>query len=807
MDHYLELDPTPDRELPQLLNPLLCSQCQGWNDIELHKSGSCIQNFVSIEELSRNSLCLICQAVLAVFNIRRHTLSTLQPWPDSRILIEVLGPLYLDTVSSNQRELDLSNSNNIPIRMFLRLTVRVPKDDFEVTSSNRPIDSLSKEYPTREFVTPREKQQTLFTVTPQFCLYYSLNNTSTLCKIEEWAVPLFNKSVIRSWIRGCDTIHGNKCTEPPHQTLEFPPGFRVVDVVNMNIAKPVGPIRYVALSYMWGSAAGGQNDFQLEKKNVRYLEAPGSLTDSNIPKVIADAISLCRDLGEVYLWIDRLCIVQDDQEQKPAQIAAMDKIYRSATFTLVAALNNPNGDGLPGHQGKPRDLYSSIWIPPYDANVETRGISPNGIGSLVDSSLWNRRGWTFQERLLSRRCLFITEHQAMFKCSQAEASEELTWSPQSPRKPNPPAVLDDSLASSNIEYGNDLNECKIYQIPGYFELHSYGTKTEYIVKGTASLAEYCGWVQNYTSRQLSYGTDILHAFTGVAKYLSRLLACPMLFGLPEKYLPQCLMWSCPRETGRRGEMPEIPSWSWAVALSAVSYDWISGNNWLSQDVLETASLVFFYYQDPACGLRKLNIQERWIQHEVTIEEVANQAELPILTHKALPSDWRTNRDWEDCPHNPSQTFARQVLNAEACRFATMFPGSLVFNTTVASLGIDFSKSNIENDHNAQNASICNEGTIVGHLNMMSFAWINTRRTTPGNRKLFDFIVISGALQPLSTRKWHAFLRQHDHIWQLRVMLVERLACKPFVARRVDVGAISLCDWKQCRPRWETVVLC
>lgn len=290
-------------------------------------------------------------------------------------------------------------------------------------------------------------------------------------------MPLFNVSVIRNWIRGCDAIHGNKCTQPPHQT-QLPPGFRVINVVNMNIAEPVGPTRYVALSYMWGSAAGSQNDFQLEKKNVRYLEAPGSLINASIPKVVTDAISLCKDLGEIYLWIDRLCIVQDDQELKPAQIVAMDKIYRSATFTLAAALSNPSGDGLPGHQEKPRDLYSSIWIPPYDANVETRGIKPNGIRSLVDSSLWNRRGWTFQERLLSQRCLFITEHQTMFKCSQAEASEELTWSPQIPGKPRPSAVLGDSLVSSNTEDGNDLNKDKVYQIPGYFELQSYGTETE-----------------------------------------------------------------------------------------------------------------------------------------------------------------------------------------------------------------------------------------------------------------------------------------------------------------------------------------
>ncbi|KAI0849954.1 hypothetical protein F5Y00DRAFT_234294 [Daldinia vernicosa] len=92
-------------------------------------------------------------------------------------------------------------------------------------------------------------------------------------------------------------------------------------------------------------------------------------------------------------------------------------------------------------------------------------------------------------------------------------------------------------------------------------------------------------------------------------------------------------------------MPEISRWSWAVALSTVGYDWICANHRLDRGVLEIVSLVFFYHQDPACGLRKFDIQERWIQHEVTIKKAASQAELPTPTPKALSSNWRTNRDW------------------------------------------------------------------------------------------------------------------------------------------------------------------
>ncbi|KAI1479716.1 HET-domain-containing protein [Daldinia eschscholtzii] len=787
MDHFLERDSDLSNEHSKSPNPLLCLQCQDWDDINLHGSGSCIQNKMSVEELSQNSQCLICQAALIIFNIRRQAHDVLRSWPDSQIFIEVLGPLYLDAGYTVHRELDLSNQNSIPIHLVLRLTVRIPKDGLEVINK----------HPSLRFTNPGAEQRTLFTITPQFCFYYSFSDTSHLCKIGEWAVPFFDVSTIKSWIRGCDTIHGSKCAQPPNQT-QFPPGFRVIDVVNMNIIEPVTQIRYVALSYMWNHTGNSHANFQLEMKNVKDLEVSGSLNQANIPKVITDAISLCRDLEELYLWIDRLCIIQDDVELKPAQLAAMDNIYRSATFTIAVALNSPNGDGLPGYRERPRDPHSSIWRPPYDADVETRGINPNGIKALVNSSLWNRRGWTFQERLLSRRCLFITEHQVMFRCSQAEASEELTWSPQGRAKHDWSTTPNTSL----------IDEDKIYQVSGYFNPGPYSIRAEYTVKDTASLIDYCEWVKDYMLRQLSYGTDIINAFTGVANTVSKLLACPILYGLPERYLPQCLLWSCSGESGRRGEVPEIPSWSWATSLSPVSYDWIGQNNNLSKDALEIASLVYFYYQDPACGLRKLETQEQWIHHEITIEEVAGQTELPVLTYKKLPTNWKSSRDWENCPHNPSQVFLRQALDAEACRFATMFPGALVFNTTVASLGIDFrSRASPEKDHNSQDASICHEDETVGRLNMMSFEWINTRRTTPGNRKLFDFIVICGALQPLSTRKMSSFLRLPDQAWQLHVMLVERLVCKPFVARRVDVGTISMRYWKQCKPRWETVVLC
>ncbi|KAI8960726.1 hypothetical protein F5Y11DRAFT_349242 [Daldinia sp. FL1419] len=286
-------------------------------------------------------------------------------------------------------------------------------------------------------------------------------------------------SVMKGWIQGCNAVHGDKCVDYRCET-QYPLGFRVINVVNMNI--------------------------------IESAQA-------------------------------NLCIVQDDRVLKTAQIASMDKIDRSATFTIMAALNNYNGGGLPGYKRKPRIPCSSIWRPPHKVNGETRGIGPNGIGGLVDSSLWNRR-----------------------------ATEELTWGPQGIARRRPPAKSNGVPISSRVEVRVGSNEDMIYQIPGSFEPLPEDIRTEYIVKDATSFTEYCEWAKDYTSRQLSYGTDFLNAFTGVANSLCQLLAFPTLFRLPEKYLPRCLMWSCPGKAGRRGEVPEIPSWSWVTSLSPVSYD-------------------------------------------------------------------------------------------------------------------------------------------------------------------------------------------------------------------------------------------
>jgi hypothetical protein len=53
-------------------------------------------------------------------------------------------------------------------------------------------------------------------------------------------------------------------------------------------------------------------------------------------------------IGERYLWVDSLCIVQDDPQEKHGQIANMDAIYGNAILTINAAAGQDANAGLPG---------------------------------------------------------------------------------------------------------------------------------------------------------------------------------------------------------------------------------------------------------------------------------------------------------------------------------------------------------------------------------------------------------------------------------------------------------------------------
>lgn len=185
-------------------------------------------------------------------------------------------------------------------------------------------------------------------------------------------------------------------------------GFRVIDVRGNCIVTPNYPVEYVALSYVWGAPLTEpltEQPFQASKSNIADLEMEGSLSRAPLPHTIRDAMEACRQLDQQYLWVDRLCIVQDDAASKHGQISRMDAIFGFSTATIVALGGENANDRLPGvSEGRQSQPNILEWQGTY----LTEQLPP--LSQLVTASTWAQRGWTYQEELCSSNNLYFTKH-------------------------------------------------------------------------------------------------------------------------------------------------------------------------------------------------------------------------------------------------------------------------------------------------------------------------------------------------------------------------------------------------------------
>lgn len=137
-----------------------------------------------------------------------------------------------------------------------------------------------------------------------------------------------NLDLVRAWLKICDSFHENECSNTWTGGLPSSnqvPWIYCIDVKHLRLVQIARTERYTALSYVWGSV----DQFRTKKTSLDLLLTPGALSSAldQIPQTIIDAMDLTEDLGFGYLWVDSLCIVQDDDESKDNFIPNMHLIY------------------------------------------------------------------------------------------------------------------------------------------------------------------------------------------------------------------------------------------------------------------------------------------------------------------------------------------------------------------------------------------------------------------------------------------------------------------------------------------------
>jgi hypothetical protein len=342
-------------------------------------------------------------------------------------------------------------------------------------------------------------------------------------------------ALVSKWVSFCERHHGQSCVSK----VLFESGsftLRVIDVLKGCVVEAAPHCRYIALSYVWG-------DFQqvlLTVDSLKQLNQDGALFAENVklPATIQDAIMLCQKLGERYLWVDSLCIIQDNVQDKHAQISHMDSVYRHAALTIIGAGGTDCNSGLSGV--RPRQLISHVVK---IGNLQLITVQRSATEEMFTSK-WNHRAWTLQERALSKRLLVFTSTQVFFYCAKSLWTEDV--------------VLE---STNELVY---LNEREL--------LATQILDDEALVQSPvkAFTEAYADLVTSFVNRELSREDDALDAFSGICRALSGPLG-PFIWALPSKFFGLALLWHTrPRPVDKRiAHQVESESFiSSSVAISA-----------------------------------------------------------------------------------------------------------------------------------------------------------------------------------------------------------------------------------------------
>jgi hypothetical protein len=238
---------------------------------------------------------------------------------------------------------------------------------------------------------------------------------------------------------------------------------------------------YIALSYTWGQDG---HHFKTTTQNVRYLLERGGLRrmDLLMPRTIRDTINFVKDLGERYLWVDSICIIQGSDRSWALNSRVMDQVYGNAYLTICAADGDNAGAGLrilnPEHTLIQEHMLNQN-ITQYNRDIRLMSTQP--AENYIRKSAWNTRGWTFQERLLSPRNLIFIAGRMYFQCRYTARSVDI--------------ISEDESAGWSVEF-HDSPLRMLQKL------------------STRPLAIYKQVLELYMRRKLTQSKDILAAFTG-----------------------------------------------------------------------------------------------------------------------------------------------------------------------------------------------------------------------------------------------------------------------------------------------------
>lgn len=282
---------------------------------------------------------------------------------------------------------------------------------------------------------------------------------------------------------------------------------------------------YVALSHCWGKAS----TFVTNRQNLEVMKQ--RICMETMPKTFSDAITTVRKLGYRYLWIDSLCIVQQDHKDWVTESVHMKDYYKQAVITISA--DSAEGD----HEGFLHQLRDTKAGSFQHLSGERVGFRPH----LDLLSFRNRdtpvsqRAWTLQEFILSPRSLLFTKDQLVWECVKGKYCE----------------------SDANSQDGATFEE----RMKAGF-LCSPG-KPIWVNHEYTPRIRWYNMIDDYFLRDITVSSDGLPAISGLAREIQQQAPSPYAAGLWIDDIYRSLVWTT-KGAGKVLDEYRAPSWSWAA---------------------------------------------------------------------------------------------------------------------------------------------------------------------------------------------------------------------------------------------------
>lgn len=387
-----------------------------------------------------------------------------------------------------------------------------------------------------------------------------------------------NYRVLRKWLSTCMASHegcrlSHSMTDKSAEETTVLPT-RVIDVGDLkeHRSKPrlfmskKATGQYIALSHRWSKAVATK----LKSDNLSRYEK--ELPVNDMPPTFQDAIEVTRQLGFRYLWIDSLCIIQDDESDWSHESHRMGTIFEEAGCT-IAAVDSVDDNGIDHGLFLPRDTdplsvkltipykkvplsklsqrvfktHTSVYVwkmrwlrelptmKTCDKNTIT--IRPRIVssGRRVPRSNWYKRGWVLQERLLSRRLIYYTKNKLSWSCF-TESGEEEGGDPKEAAR----------ISLLPLWRGSDYPIFRIWE----------------------------PIISDYQRCQLTFSKDRLAAVGGVSARLEAYFSCKIYAGIlfhSPGDAAENLLWYASKAPLRTFNGFHAPSWTWVAFNGETSF--------------------------------------------------------------------------------------------------------------------------------------------------------------------------------------------------------------------------------------------